>query len=358
MNCPVSSLLNLSTTDRHRIPKVAIQKKVLTSLGRFELSKRHVLAQGTEKFAVSEKLRKLCCLTGQAIVYSQASELLDQVGGIQISGMQIQRICTHYGSLIDPLVKADCRQVIPKPVQKDKQDPLYVMVDGAMLFTREDKWRELKLGRVFAGSQVVNLTTSRRETRQSIYVSHLGSVDNFFPKLERHLVGSHRKVIIGDGAKWIWNWADDNYPAAQQILDFYHAKEKLVLFARHQWKSEQQRRDWVKEQSDRLLNNELEQVLSCIKSIRPTHSEAKLAKQKLLAYYIEHDDRMQYKTYREQGLMIGSGPIEAAHRSVIQQRMKLSGQKWSLTGAQAMANLRCYKCSGAWSMVEKIVEAA
>lgn len=343
---------------RHQRLKAAIQKKVLTSLGRFELSKKHTLAQGTEKFAVSEKLRKLCCLTGQATVYSQASELLDKVGGIEISGMQIKRICTHYGSLIDPLVKADCGQVIPKPVQKDKQDPLYVMVDGAMIFTREDKWRELKLGRVFAGSQVVSLTDSRRETRQSVYVSHLGSVNDFFPKLERHLVGSHRKVIIGDGAKWIWNWADDNYPAAQQILDFYHAKEKLVLFARHQWKCEQQRREWIEEHSDQLLNNELENVLSDIKAIRATNPEAKLAKQKLLAYYLEHDDRMQYKTYREQGLMIGSGPIEAAHRSVIQQRMKLSGQKWSLIGAQAMANLRCYRCSGAWSMVEKIVEAA
>ncbi len=52
-----------------------------------------------------------------------------------------------------------------------------------------------------------------------------------------------------------------------------------------------------------------------------------MAKAKLLEYYIEHDDRMQYKTYRDRGLMIGSGPIEAAHRSVIQQRMKLSGQK-------------------------------
>ncbi|MEM6349114.1 MAG: UPF0236 family protein [Bacteroidota bacterium] len=303
-------------------------------------------------------MRKLCCLVGQATVYSQASELLEQVGGIEIPGMQIQRICTYYGSLIDPLVKADVDPFIPKPVQKDKQDPLYIMVDGAMLFTREDKWRELKLGRVFAGSQVVNLTDTRRIARQSLYVSHLGSVDGFFPKLERHLVGFHRKVIIGDGAKWIWKWADDNYPGAKQILDFYHAKEKLVLFGRHQWKCDQVRRNWVKEQSDSLLNNELEKVLSQVKSIRASNPEAKRAKEKLLTYYVEHDDRMQYKTYREQGLMIGSGPIEAAHRSVIQQRMKLSGQKWSIKGAQAMANLRCYKCSGAWNIIENIVEAA
>lgn len=343
---------------QHRCRRAVIQKKVLTSLGRFELAKTHVLAKGTNKFAMSERVRQLCCLTGQATVYSQASELLDQIGGISIAGMQIQRVCNYYGSLIDPLIKADCETIIPQPVQNDKHDPVYVMVDGAMVFTREDKWRELKLGRVFAASQVVELSKSRREARHSVYVSHLGSVNDFFPKLERHLVNAHRKVIIGDGAKWIWNWAEDNYPAAQQILDFYHAKEKLVIFARHQWECEQQRKNWIKEQSERLLNNELEQVLRCIRSTRAKHPEAKMSKQKLLDYYIEHDDRMEYKTYRDQGLMIGSGPIEAAHRSVIQQRMKLSGQKWSIPGAQAMANLRCYKCSGAWDMVEKIIEAA
>ncbi len=307
---------------------------------------------------MSDRVRTLCCLVGQGEVYSQASELLDKVGGIGIPGMQIQRVCTHYGSLLDPLIAANCEAVIPRTDQKDKQDPLYVMVDGAMLFTREDKWRELKLGRIFTGGQVVQLNKSRREVRHSIYVSHLGSVNDFFPKLERHLVNYRNRVIIGDGAKWIWNWAEDNYPGAIQILDFYHAKEKLVLFARHQWQCDEQRRSWIKEQCDKLLNDELEKVLSCIRSCRARNEEARTAKAKLIDYYIEHDDRMQYKTYRDQGLLIGSGPIEAAHRSVIQQRMKLSGQRWSIPGAQAMANLRCYKCSGAWNIVQKIIAAA
>lgn len=64
------------------------------------------------------------------------------------------------------------------------------------------------------------------------------------------------------------------------------------------------------------------------------------------------------KTYRESGLMIGSGPIEGVHRSVIQQRMKLSGQKWTIKGANAMANLRCYKQSGAWEYIKRVIAAA
>lgn len=327
-------------------------------VGPLELDKRHLLARGTQSFAISEKLRGLCCLVGQAEVYDQASELLEKVGGVSVSAMQIQRLCCHYGGQLDPLIEADCSAVIPRLEPRDAQDPLYVMVDGAMLFTRPDEWREIKLGRLFHGSQTVQLSGKRRQTLRSVYVSHLGSVDKFFPKLERHLTHYRNRVIIGDGAGWIWRWAEDNYPGATHILDFYHAREKLVVFAAHQFSEDEQRQNWINQQCDRLLDNKLEQVLSTLKACRAKDAKAAEAKAKLIAYYIEHDDRMQYKTYREAGLLIGSGPIEAAHRSVIQQRMKLSGQKWSIDGAQAIANLRCYHRSKAWDMVEKVVQAA
>jgi len=330
----------------------------LTSFGRLELKKTHQLANGTSKFRISERMRSLICLVGQSVVYEEGSELLASMMGLEVCAPQIQRLCTHYGSAIDPLVKANIGTVIPRLEEVKKEEKVYVMVDGSMIYTREDQWRELKLGRIFTQSQVVDLHKSRRVILNSVYVGHLGSVHDFFPKLERHLVDYRNKVIIGDGAKWIWNWADDNYPGALQVLDFYHAKEKLVLFARHQFPDETIRSNWVKKQADRLLNNQLEEVLIILKSCRARSTEAKLAKQKTIEYYTEHDERMQYKTYRENGIMIGSGPIEAAHRSVIQQRMKLSGQKWSIEGAQAMVNLRCYKLSGAWNIVQKIVNAA
>lgn len=303
-------------------------------------------------------MRTLCCLTGQATVYEQAGALLEQLGGISISGMQIQRVCLHYGQQFDPLIRADCQAILPPIDGPDPQEPVYVMVDGSMVLTREEQWREMKLARIFTGPKVVELSSRRRAIRHSVYLSHLGGVEAFLPKLERHLTQLPGKVILGDGARWIWNWAEDNYPGAVQILDFYHAKEKLVLFARHQFGDEDRRRNWIKQQADRLLNNELESVLATVRSCRARNGEASRAKSKLLDYYIEHDDRMQYKTYRDQGLLIGSGPIEAAHRSVIQQRMKLSGQKWSISGAQAIANLRCYRASQAWHLVEKVIAAA
>lgn len=298
------------------------------------------------------------CLIGQSVVFEEGVQILEETMGVNISAPQIQRVCEYYGGAMDGLIAANCGAVIPELEEKEETDTTYVMLDGSMLFTREDKWRELKLGRIFHSSQVIDIQQGRKEVLESIFVSHLGGVDEFFPKFERFLVPYKSKVVLGDGAPWIWRWVEDNYPGATQILDFYHAREKLVLFAKHQFNKEDKRSEWISQQANRLLENELEQVIKEVQKIKPRNEEASESKNKLLRYYIENDDRMQYKTFRNNGLMIGSGPIEAAHRSVIQQRMKLSGQKWTIKGANAMANLRCYKQSGAWDCVMKVIAAA
>lgn len=75
----------------------------------------------------------------------------------------------------------------------------------------------------------------------------------------------------------------------------------------------------------------------------------------LLTYHENNRSRMNYKTYRDHGLLIGSGPVEAAHRHVIQARLKRSGQRWTLKGAQQVANLRTAQCSGQWEIVKNLI---
>jgi hypothetical protein len=67
---------------------------------------------------------------------------------------------------------------------------------------------------------------------------------------------------------------------------------------------------------------------------------------------------MNYKTYKQMGLLIGSGPIEAAHRNVIQQRMKRSGQRWTKEGLQQIANLRVASKSNQWDSVVNMMKMA
>lgn len=298
------------------------------------------------------------CLFGQSTVFEDASDLIEKLTGLKISGMQIQRVSEYYGGLLDPAIGRNIKTCIPKIKDVAKEEPVYVMTDGSMLLTRDEKWKEVKLARIFTHDNILKVSDKRSEIRESVYVSHLGSIDVFLPKLERHLVGYNKKIIIGDGAKWIWNWAEDNYPGAIQILDFYHAKEKLVLFAKIFFRQEDARKKWVESQCNLLMDDKVHQVIEHIKGQRSMNDEAKELKVKTLHYYEEHEERMFYKTYREKGLLIGSGPIEAANRSVLQSRMKLSGQKWSIKGANAIANLRCLYKSNAWNILEQFVNAA
>lgn len=297
-------------------------------------------------------------MLGQSKVFDEASEICKDLLRIDVSGTQIQRVCKYYGGLIDPIISKNLEAYIPKLEDVRKDDHVYVMVDGSMLFTRDDGWKEIKLARIFNQRKIIPISEKRNELAESVYVSHMGSVNEFFPKLERHLVNYNYKVIIGDGAKWIWNWVESNYPGATQILDFYHAKEKLVIFANHQFKDIEKRQNWVKEQSNRLKQDQVEEVITLLQKTRSLNEKAKETKNNAVKYFMDHADKMMYKTFTERGLLIGSGPIEAAHRNVLQQRMKLSGQRWSVNGANAIANLRCYRKSDAWDIVEEIIKAA
>jgi hypothetical protein len=74
--------------------------------------------------------------------------------------------------------------------------------------------------------------------------------------------------------------------------------------------------------------------------------------QKLIDYYQGNKERMDYRKYKKIGVgIIGSGAIESAHRTVIQKRMKLSGQRWSKEGAQNMLHLRTCSMNKQWSKV-------
>jgi hypothetical protein len=298
------------------------------------------------------------CYVGQNNVFEEGEELLRKTMNLEISCRQIQRVSEHYGEQIDKQQIEYNPVVLPQISVKDKQDPVYIMMDGSMLYTREQDWMEVKLGRIFSESQRIDIQENRTAIMNSVYVCHLGESADFLIKLERYILHYKNKVFVADGARWIWKWVEDNYPGSIQILDFFHAIEKLAKFSTHQFTKDEQRKNWLTIQKTRLLENGVDQVIQELITMRPKNAQAKETKQDVIRYYQDHEDRMQYKTYREMGLMIGSGPIESAHRNVIQQRLKLSGQRWSIKGAQHIANLRAMKKSNNWSCILNLIKNA
>lgn len=67
---------------------------------------------------------------------------------------------------------------------------------------------------------------------------------------------------------------------------------------------------------------------------------------------------MKYQDYAKIGCgIIGSGAIESAHRTVVQKRMKQSGQRWSYKGAQNMLNLRVVRKNNSWNKIIELTKA-
>jgi len=309
---------------------------------------------------MSSYAQELSCYVGQQLVFEDASNMLESMKGLVIDAKQIERICHLYGQQLEDQqeleVEINQAKEYPKSAQKESH---YVMVDGGMFLTREEGWKEVKLGRVFSAGNTINISKNRGMITDSNYVAHLGSHKEFFAKFEYYLDELPNPIFISDGAKWIWNWVDDFYSDATQILDYFHATEHLCEFAKDYFFCEKTRKKWINKQKKLLLNDHVQKVIKNISDIEVSNSD-KLSdtKRKLMNYYQQNSSRMMYKSFTDQGYMIGSGAIESAMKSVLQQRMKLSGQRWTKKGFQNVANLRVVYKSNQWKKISDLVQMA
>ena len=310
---------------------------------------------------ISSFCQETMCYIGQNLVFEEASNVINNLTGTSVNAKQIERICHLYGGLLEEENQKRIENIHHREYSKEDSTALhYVMADGAMFSTREknEPWKEIKLARVFKAKDILYLNKDKKFVEKSVYVAHLGASKDFFPKLEYEIENLKNLVIISDGARWIWNWAEDNYPNSIQILDYYHAKEHLCEFAKDYFKDESQRTKWIEIQTKLWLEEVPESVIENIKALE-FNQKYEDKKRILLNYYTTNIDRMRYKNFITNGLIIGSGAIESAHKSVLQARLKLSGQHWSKIGLQQMAQLRVvYKSNDLCRLKEIIINAA
>ena len=290
---------------------------------------------------------------GQHLVFREAEEVINTLTGAGVDAKQIERICHLYGQGLEERQLNDIQVKGYEEVVPEESEKLhYVSMDGSMYLTREEDRKEIKLGRIYREEDIVEVSKDRCELQDSTYVAHLGASKDFLPKMEYHIENLGNKVFIADGATWIWNWVEDTYPGCVQIVDFFHAKEHLCDFAKTHFKDRAQRQQWIKEQGQVMLDKGISPVIKILEGLDEKTEDLR----KLIGYYRNHEKRMQYHIFREKGLQIGSGAIESAHKDVLQKRLKLSGQRWTMSGLQQMAQLRVAYKSKNWGTVKLLCQ--
>jgi hypothetical protein len=330
--------------------------KLMTSLGEIELKKGHPLAVSPGGFKISSYLQEQMCRAGTKMTFEEAAEELNALLQIETNAKQTERLCHHYG---EHLGTVNWREVYSDGVQLriPFNQQLYVLMDGSMLLTRDkaQSWKEVKLCRMFYNTdRIESISNHRNMITGSRYVAHLGGHEEFLDKVLDVIPSGYSPVFIADGAKWIWNWINDYYPNSTQILDFYHCKEHLCVFAKAYF-TENEAPLWVEKSIEKLKSEQVEVFLKELEELPVKNKTIEKNKNKLLAYLTNNRERINYGKFIRNGLLTGSGSIESANRDVIQKRMKLSGQRWTVQGAKQMLNLRtCYK-SGKQYLIRKII---
>lgn len=295
----------------------------------------------------SPYLQSKLVLLGCEHVFGQVPALVESLLGASVSQSQVYRSCQRAAFVADESVLDEPSAGLNQQLA-DEQQTVYGMADGSMLLT-EQGWQEVKVGRVFEAHPSPEMhpcatacESPARDVEQlewdlstSEYVAGRGHYEEFTLKFEQLFPPDAicRKVFISDGAIWLSKWFKQTYADATHILDYYHLKEKLAAAAQ----AAPEGQHWLQEQEDNLFAGRQEAVEKAVEALGQLEQTSKY---QLLEYLHNNRYRTRYDLYRKQGLMISSGPIEAAHRTVLQVRMKRSGQRWSERGSDRMILLR------------------
>ena len=209
--------------------------------------------------------------------------------------------------------------------------------------------REAKLAALFTQTKTDDDGYPVRDPDSTSYLATLHPVETFADLVQaqaRRRGSEHIRqlVVLGDGARWIWNLAEQRFPEATQIVDLYHAREHLHELAGLLAFIVADPATWLADRLTDLDNGNIEAISAAARSYDLSGPKADQV-DKAVAYFETNAHRMRYAYYRKLGMFVGSGVVEAGAKSVLGARLKQSGMHWTAPGATAIATLRCHHAS-------------
>jgi len=318
------------------------------------------LLSGSFSLPAQEAVALVC----SEVPFETGREMLGRLTGIEVSNSHAQEITNRHGQELERRAQSERDALFAGELEvlpEGRSDRLYVTLDGLkMPFT--DDWHETKIGAVYdvrVGADGID------EPRRVSYTSGAWESSEPFGRrlyqeaAHRGIEWAHEQVAIADGAEWIWKLVDEHFPRAVQILDFYHATQRLHEVARAVYgDGTDTAREWAEANRGRLWEGRLTDVFRSLRNLKPTTETGREAVRTAIGYYQENRRRMDYPAYRAKGYHIGSGVVEAACKTLAAARCKRSGMRWSKDGAQSVLALRGQRLNRRWDSYWKPLKAA
>jgi hypothetical protein len=358
-------------------------KSVLTAVGPVEVSRPYYLCshchtgqfpadieldiEGTE---LSPGVRRMQAVVGQEAPFDHGRQQMKLLADLEVTTKSVERTAEAIGENIATREQEEIQRAVQLdlPMVMGEAVPiLYVQMDGTGIPVvkketagRQGKTegqpshtREVKLGCVFTQTAWDKKGFPLRVPDSTTYTGAIETAEEFGKRIyveawKRGWSRAENKVVMGDGAEWIWNLAAQHFPGAVQIVDLYHARQHLWELARRLHPNDAgNQKAWMKLHQRRLLDKgKIEKLVEALRSIVSTDPEV-VEKIRIEAdYFGTNAKRMRYPKFRRQHLFVGSGVIEAGCKTVIGSRLKQSGMFWTVRGANAIIALRCCHLNG------------
>lgn len=358
-------------------------RRFLTALGEVEITRSYYLCSHCHQgqfptdveldianTELSPGVRRMHALVGHDAPFDHGREQMKLLAGLDVTTKSIERTAEAIGEdiaqrerkEIEEAIQLDLPVVIGKPIPV-----LYVEMDGTGVpvvkketVGRQGKTngqpahtREVKLGCVFTQTSYDKEGYPIRDPDSTTYTGAIETAEEFGKRIyleagQRGARGAAKKVVLGDGAEWIWNLAGLHFPGAIEIVDLYHARQHLWELARKLYPNDAvKQKAWMEEHQRQMLDKgEIEKLVLALRAIEVSNPEV-VEKLRIETNYFERNaERMRYPKFRSQHLFVGSGVIEAGCKTVIGSRLKQSGMFWTVRGANAIVALRCCHLNG------------
>lgn len=354
------------------------EKAFMTALGRLVLSRAYYHCEDCKEGvcprdralglegSLSPGVLRMVGFVGGSVSFEEGSALLKELAGLGVSPKAVERAAEALGQEIAQdearILEADTDDALPKT--------LYLGVDGTGIPMRAEalkgrkgkqadgsaKTREVKLCTVWSAEGRDEKGTPVRDEGSVSYTAAIesaaetvdGSPSDFAARVlreasRRRFEDAIRRVILGDGAAWIWNLADMHFPGAIQIVDRFHVKEHLSTVAKAIWGGPcDLARNWGKARHEELDQEDFKNLFQALE----IHAKAVPEARQCLDYLTRNRDRIRYKTFHDAGLCTSTGVVEAGCKHAIGTRLKRPGMHWTEPGANAIIALRCSRLSG------------
>jgi len=317
-----------------------------------------------ENTEFSPGVRRMQALVGQEAPFDHGREQMQLLAGLEVTTKSVERTAEAIGADIAQREQGEIQKALQLhlPVIAGEPTPiLYVQMDGTGVPVvkketagRQGKTegqpahtREAKLGCVFTQTTWDKEGYAIRDPDSTTYTGALETAAEFGKRIYREALKrgwsrAKKKVVIGDGAEWIWNLVAEHFLGAIQIVDFYHACQHLWEVARRLHpNNEGNQKTWMKIHQKLLEKGKIEKLVLSLRSIDADNPDVAEKIRTEADYFARNAQRMRYPQFRRQHLFVGSGVIEAGCKTVIGSRLKRSGMFWTVRGANAILALRC-----------------